>query len=153
MLLERRRKRRERGLKLGAKTRDHGNDRYRDARCNQAVLDRRCGVFVLQESDDQAHECGLSKIAGRLARSALSLRANYARIWMQLNPDLTDSTPGYLIQRPLPQRMFDLNDQRASALSTNTMNTRFNPKNVEGKLSHSSHEEDPGTKCSKSIPA
>jgi hypothetical protein len=39
MLLERRRKRRERGLQLGAKTRDHGNDLYRDGRRDQAVLD------------------------------------------------------------------------------------------------------------------
>jgi hypothetical protein len=67
MLLERRCDRRERGLQLGAKTRDHRNDRYRYTRRDQAVFDRRCSVFVLQESNDQAHQRGLSKIAGRFA--------------------------------------------------------------------------------------
>jgi hypothetical protein len=66
MLFERRLDRRERGLQLGAKTRDHWNDRDCDSRRDQAILDRRRGVLVFQESNDQAHQRGLSKVVGRI---------------------------------------------------------------------------------------
>ena len=46
---------RERGLHLAAHPGDDRDENNRDSRGNEAVLDRSCGAFILQEGDQFAH--------------------------------------------------------------------------------------------------